>query len=56
MTSNKPTLPKTTCGKHRTLGYAFKAGISVCRGCGLPADHHETFDETLARKQSEAKA
>lgn len=47
---NLPTTPKTTCGQHRTLGYAFVAGLMVCRGCKLPASAHESTDETLARK------
>ena len=47
---NTPTRPVTTCGQHRTLGYAFVAGLMVCRGCKLPADHHESTDETMARR------
>lgn len=44
---------RTTCGQHRTLGYAL-AGTWVCRGCGAPEAHHESTDETVARKRSAA--
>lgn len=41
---------KTTCGQHRTLGYALHSGGMKCRGCGEDAARHETFEETIARK------
>lgn len=45
---------KTTCNKHRTLGYAIQIdGRNTCRGCGLTTDQHETFDETIARQKAE---
>jgi hypothetical protein len=47
---NRPTTPTTTCGQHRIQGYAFVAGLMVCRGCQLPASYHESIDQTLARK------
>jgi len=39
---------RTTCGRHRTLGYDYVEDW-VCRGCGAPQAIHETTDETLAR-------
>ena len=46
-------MSKTTCGKHRTDGYAlnWKGGVSTltCRGCGLPESQHETMRETVER-------
>lgn len=44
----------TTCGQHRTLGYALVDGRWVCRGCGLPEHQHETADQTVARLRDEA--
>lgn len=51
---NPTTQPTTTCGQHRILGYAFKAGRLACRGCGLPADYHETTDQTAERNRRDA--
>ncbi|UQS95145.1 rubrerythrin [Pseudanabaena phage Pam4] len=49
---------RTTCGEHRTLGYAYAglAAVLACRGCGRPASQHETTDETVARRRAEAGA
>lgn len=48
--------PKTVCGSHRVDGYQLSAGQWVCRKCGLPDHRHETIQETLQRKASEARA
>lgn len=53
---NTATRPKTSCGQHRTVGYAFVAGLMVCRGCGLHASEHESIDETQARVATAAYA
>jgi hypothetical protein len=58
MTTTTSIRPKTTCGQHRTLGYAFghSGGVPVmlCRGCGESEARHETTDETVARKRAES--
>jgi hypothetical protein len=42
---------KTTCGLHRIYGYTYNENLqSVCKGCGLPENQHETNQETLLRK------
>lgn len=42
---------RTTCGQHRTLGYAVAGcNLFVCRGCGGTQSFHETAAETIARK------
>ena len=48
---------RTTCGQHRTLGYAvdFLVGWK-CRGCGASQAIHETTDETVARNATLASA
>lgn len=40
---------RTTCGQHRTVGYAHQDGAWVCRGCGQAMDLHETTADTVAR-------
>ncbi len=44
---------KSTCGQHRTLGYAWtwSSGRSTltCRGCGAPDSVHETLREAVER-------
>lgn len=45
---------RVTCGGHRTLGLYFHEGRSLCRCCHLPAEQHESTDETVARKALEA--
>lgn len=47
-------MAKITCGQHRTLGYAFVNGQSVCRGCKMPERDHETSAETVTRRKAEA--
>lgn len=48
--------PKTVCGQHRVSGYQLVGGKWCCVACGLPDYRHETFEETLARRERERAA
>lgn len=48
------TTTKTTCGAHRIVGYHLAGGVWVCRECGEAQSLHETFAETIARREAEA--
>lgn len=48
--------PKTVCSQHRVSGYELVGGKWCCVACGLPDYRHETFEETLARRERERAA